>query len=455
MAYSDNMTMPTHASTQRLPRTQWLLLAMPVALSTLLSMVVHAWWNQRHIGESVFGLANLVGPAANSLITHGDLYVNLGPMGFDGIGANGARMPLVPALVAAFSLMLGTADIFPIGFAKILASQLPIAFTCLLVLRRVPAAQRAFYSLILLLPFLSTPVIANVVSMQVEEGYAYGLIAMTFAMLAFAPPQASKVSPPSGPPWYHVLGFAVAVCMVYLTKSSYALFCLGLCVGYAWVNRSAMVRSLVPLFALCLTLAGWGAYQLSESGQFHIGTSLDGINLHKGNNAQFLDRYPPAPGSTLDQFDEELNEGQVFTNEWAFDKHHKEQAIEFIKQHPAATAKAFGRKVFQYFFSLQKIGSSDASGWRYYWEQVSLVIFRAANLGAMGWALFSLLFRHLDRPQKTSALLYLGTCASVAAPYLIGFAYTRHASVLFIPTALFLISVNTTAATTSSGPSST
>jgi hypothetical protein len=432
------MSITNHdAAHQRLPINQRLL----VAISTLLCMVVHAWWNQRHIGDSVFGLANLVGPSANSLVAHGDLYVNLGPMGFDGIGAYGARMPLVPALLAALSLMLGTADIFPIGFAKILVTQLPIAFTCFMVLRRVAVTRRALCSMILLLPFLSTPVIANVVSMQVEEGYAYGLIAMTFAMLAFAPRHTDKVSS-RAPPWYHVLGFAVAMCMVYLTKSSYALFCFGLCGAYAWINRSAMFRGLVPLFALCLTLAGWGTYQLRESGQFHIGTSLDGINLHKGNNTQFLDRYPPPPGSSLDEFDRQLNLGQVFTNEWAFDKYHKEQAIEFIKQHPAATTEAFGRKVYQYFFSLQKIGSSDASGWRYYWEQASLVIFRAANLGAMSLAIFSVLSRRTNQIRRTLAWLYLCTCAFVAAPYLIGFAYTRHASVLFIPTAIFFIALN-------------
>jgi hypothetical protein len=444
VAYIKTMTTPSLAPPLKLSRTNWLFLALPVALSTLMCMVVHAWWNHRHAGESVFGLANLVGPTAYSLINHGDLYVNLGPMGFEGIGANGARMPLVPALVAALTLILGTDDILPIGFAKILLTQLPVAVTSYIVFRRTPPSKRILGSLILLLPFLSTPVMANVVSMQVEEGWAYGLIALTFAMLAFGHQPETGDATHTPPPWHHALGFAFAVCLIYLTKSSYVLFCVGLCAGYAWVNRRGLAHALLPLAALCLTLGAWGTYQLKESGRFHIGTSLDGINLHKGNNAQFLDRYPPAPGSNLDEFDKELNKGQVFTNEWAFDSFHKERAAAFIKQNPAATAEAFGRKAYQYFFSLQKIGSSDATGWRSYWEQASLVLFRAANLGAMAWALFGLFFGRIGRAKWSIALLYLGTCALVAAPYLIGFAYTRHASVLFIPTAIFFIYLITT-----------
>lgn len=421
---------------RKLTQRDWLILALTVGFSTLLCLLVHALTNQRHAGESVFNLSNLVGPTALSLLTHGDLFVSLGPMGSEGLGASGARMPLVPAFVAMLYSAFGTDDSFLLGFAKIICAQVPVAVTCALVMQQTPPQRTALCGLLMLLPFLTTPVIANVVSMQVEEGYAYGLIALTFAMLVFCPhvDRAQR-----GSSWPHVIAFAAAICLIYLTKSSYVLFCFGLCSMHAWINRHNKAFGSLPLIALCVTLTCWGTYQFAQSGKFHVGTSLDGINLRKGNNEHFLERYPPAPGTTLDEFDGQLSQGHIFANEWAFDAYHTEMAIEFISKHPSATLKALGRKIYQYFLSMQKIGSSDTTGIRYYWEFASLLAFRVTNLGAMAWALFALLIQRIDSHKRTIALIYLGTCILVAAPYLVGFAYTRHASVLFIPTAVLFI----------------
>ncbi len=42
---------------------------------------------------------------------------------------------------------------------------------------------------------------------------------------------------------------------------------------------------------------GWATWQHHASGRYSLGTSIDGINLHKGNDAVFLEHYPPRTGT--------------------------------------------------------------------------------------------------------------------------------------------------------------
>ena len=68
-----------------------------------------------------------------------------------------------------------------------------------------------------------------------------------------------------------------------------------------------------------------------------MGTSFDGINLHKGNNAGFLEHYPPAHGDSMDWYDFELNRGLYFGDEWSFNDYHRRAALDYLRTHPRET----------------------------------------------------------------------------------------------------------------------
>ena len=88
------------------------------------------------------------------------------------------------------------------------------------------------------------------------------------------------------------------------------------------VLEKAWGRRLLVTGLVMLAPVGWALHQHHASGRYSVGTSLDGINLHKANHAEFLQLYPPAKGGTLDEHDKDLNAGMRFGDEWSFNDYH-------------------------------------------------------------------------------------------------------------------------------------
>lgn len=382
---------------------------------------------------SLESLANFMGPLAENL-AHGRGYIVCGA----GMSAAGNvlcfhanRMPLPPALLALL-IRLFDNRYLPVELAKIALVLLPAASAFGLAISRSPqspARNLRFPAFALLLFGLILPIqLIDVINMQVEEGYSFCLLSYAMAVLVFGV-QGRWIS------WPRTLYFALSVVALYLTKSS-MIVCVAFLVLAFWLQvDSRRKRAAVLLLALCGPI-GWGIYTIRTTGRFAVGTSLDGINLHKGNYAEFLDRYPPPPGGGLDQYDESLNLGRSFSNEWAFNAYHTHAAEVYILGHPTNTLRATLRKSEVFFFSLQKIGSEHYTGWLGNITEASMALFRLLLWSACGLGIYTLIQDHAHA--RWPAIVYLGTVLTVAAPYLAGFALTRHASVLSFPSALFL-----------------
>ncbi len=181
---------------------------------------------------------------------------------------------------------------------------------------------------------------------------------------------------------------------------------------------------------------GWGFYSLHATGRFAWGTSLDGINLHKGNNANFLEHYPPKDGGSLDRYDAQLSEGRMFANEWAWNDYHTHASLTYMKEQPGADIRGDLRKADVFFLSLQKIGSQPYAGALGLMTRLSMLLFRLLLWSTCLLAIFALWFGPGE--ERRAAILYAGVAMTVAAPYIVGFAFTRHASVLILPAALYL-----------------
>ena len=127
--------------------------------------------------------------------------------------------------------------------------------------------------------------------------------------------------------------------------------------GFLLVEHRARLRWLVVVLVAVAPL-GWALHQHHASGRYSVGTSFDGINLHKGNNPQFLKHYPPPHGDSMDRYDLELNRGIHFADEWSFNDYHQRAALDYLRAHPRETVQGDWRKLNVLFFSIEKHGGT-------------------------------------------------------------------------------------------------
>jgi hypothetical protein len=425
---------PAAGSNERAPgrRLLCLLLLVPVVMSLAAVWIL----DQAKVNKPLFSVTNFIGPAVQSLLTGGGLTVCTEDMGTRGnpICFHAARMPMSAWVVALGMRLLGDHYLWVACF-KTLLLLLPVELAIYLVWRWLPrsGARRVFVVLLLLVPFAMTAFLADVTNLLVDEGYSYSFLAVAVALLFFG----WRLRPEMDG-WSRALMFAVALDGLYLSKSAMLPVVVVLVAGFLLVERRAGLRWLVVALVAVAPL-GWALYQHHASGRYSVGTSLDGINLHKGNNAGFLEHYPPQRGDSMDWYDFELNRGLHFGDEWSFDDYHVRAALEYLRAHPRETFEGDARKLNVLFFSVRKSGGTGSSGVRRVIEDAGMVAFRLMLWSAIAAAVY-LLFRGGrpdQRPLRVASGVYLAMVVACALPFLAGFAYTRHASILIYPSALF------------------
>jgi hypothetical protein len=417
------------ASLRKVDRLLVFLLLVPIVLG-LGAVLVFAHGAAK---PSLFFLANLVGPTTQSLM-HGDgLTVCTDAMGtpVSDFCFHAARMPFASVVVALGVGLFGD-HFLAVNLFKAVLLLLPLELAIYLVWRRMPRSgpRRIATALLLLAPFAITAFLADVVNMQVEEGYSYSLLALAVAVLFFA-----VESGPTASLSYAVV-FALAVDGVYLAKSSMIFVAFVLLLSYFLLERR---RTFWPLVLLLVAAAptGWALHQQHVSGRYTFGTSLDGINLHKANNPESFAHYPPPPGDTLDRYDSGLSSGHRFTSEWDFNDFHKKAGFAYMQSHPGETFRGDLRKLYVIFISLQKYGSSKSQGVLRYAETSGLLLFHLLLWAAIAAAVFCLIRpAGQDRSRRLIGAVFLALIAACIFPYLLGFVYTRHVSVLIYPAVL-------------------
>jgi len=418
------------------PRVQTSKIGRPRALFVLfvaitLGISIATVWHYSYGSQSgLFTLSNLVGPTAQSFLAGRGFSVCTQAMGTPGspICFHAARMPMATLIVALGVRLLGD-DVLHVNVLKSGLLLVPLYAGAYLAWRSLPHSglRRLAIPLILLAPFGITVFLSDVRLMQVEEGYSYSLLAFAVAVLLFA----------TQPAWRSGLllaaSFGASVAGLYLTKSSMLPLVIALVASYCVLERRwearAIVLGLVIMAPIC-----WALHQHHASGRYSIGTSLDGLNLHKGNNPEFLDHYPPLPGHSLDDFDSDLNRGQSFADEWSFDNVHRQAGIDYLRTHPSTTLYGDARKLWILFFSVHKYGSSEVAGTVEMVEITGLVLFRILLWTALAGATYWLYAG--DRSRRLAGGTFLAIVAAYVLPYFVGFAYTRHASLLIYPSAL-------------------
>jgi len=387
---------------------------------------------------TVFDIPDLQGLEVKNWVTgHG--------FGFDGALFTGSdnpiwmrygRMPVPIWTIAGLRIVFGS-GLIAVNVAKAILWSLPLIASFALIQRdcRTCLSSRAKWAAwgALLLVSLLPVVLVNLATMSAEEGYIASPIALATTMLLF--PRSWVPRAHNGRVILPGLLFGILIASIYLSKSSMLLLALGMLPALMVVSKNLRLAVFAGI-PLMLAILCWGAWTAADGGRLSFGTSLDGYNLHKGNNPTFLDHYPPPHNMNIDPFYADIAVGHHYTSESDFDAGQKRAAIRYMKTHPGATIVAMGRKIGVLLFSLKKVGPGAARSPIVEWtERVSRVIAQLVLWTALlvaGW-------QCIRWKPSSFAAVFLLVIATVCFPYIVGFALSRHSSILYLPAIIYII----------------
>ncbi|WP_241654405.1 hypothetical protein [Granulicella sibirica] len=411
---------------RRTDRYASLIIAFLIFCSAAISVgMVWAPTHQERL-QSIFDLGYFVGPTTQSLLQDHGLLVCFdqlrGPT--DALCFHSARMP-VASIVLATGVKLFGDDPKRIDVAKTLVFLIPLWISFFFILRFVSKDRKAatLCGLILFLPLLASSLLVVITSMEVEEGYLYGLLTLALVLIVF-PFRRSTM-------W--AVCSAVILELIFLSKSSMLPAVAVLLLATLFHLRSWRLRMVITLLVALAPLS-WAAYQHHVSGRYSVGTSLDGFNFHKGNNPDFLDRYPTT-NARFDSFDPALNGNRYFPNEWAFNDYHLSAGRAFALSRPTYTLIGLWRKFSYLFFSLNSFTATRMSRIPALLTLAGVLTFRLILWSAVALSLFALVTK--AGQLRSAALTYLLLLSAYSLPYLVGFGFMRHAVVLAYPSAVF------------------
>jgi hypothetical protein len=274
--------------------------------------------------------------------------------------------------------------------------------------------------------------------MSAEEGYIASPIALATTMLLF--PRSWMPGARNGRVIFPGLLFGILIASIYLSKSSMIVVAFVMVIALGVVSRNVVSRNVrLAVFAaipLVLAMLCWGAWTAADGGRISIGTSLDGYNLHKGNNPTFLEHYPPPFNMNIDPFYADIGVGHHYKSESDFNAGQEKEAVQYMETHPRATVIAMGRKIGVLLFSLKKVGPGTIRSPMVEWtERASRVI---AQL-VLWTALLLAAWRVRWKPSSLTAVAFLLVTAAICFPYVAGFALSRHGSILYLPAIIYII----------------
>lgn len=262
-----------------------------------------------------------------------------------------------------------------------------------------------------------------------EEGYLVPLVAVIAAGVVGATPLTRA---------RHVIPFACAAALALLAKSSAAPLAIAAGPLYAWRARSARVLGVFVAIVGAAAIA-WGAQNLAVTGRFSIGSSMDGYNFWKGNNALTLAHFPER---SLDVISDDAPRRGPDEGEWAWDRRCFDEGLRFDRAHPVDAMRIFAARVYQVFLAVTPETPADGRG-RGPARLVGvphMIAFRVLLLGSIAWAVRTLLWRRAAAvEERRRALAFLVVVAAFTAPFLVAWGVERRLVPLVLPTLLFVL----------------
>ncbi|TCT03549.1 hypothetical protein [Aquabacter spiritensis] len=400
---------------------------------------------------SIFDLKYGFGPYIQNLVETGRFFSC-----YEGRCQVSSRMPLLPLIYAGIALF-GT-DQAHIGIIKSLIMSAYSGTLCFFLIRmqaRLYPAAALLWAAALTVLFASYPTVKHAYELTYEEAILLEILlvwSVAFSVvscLLFAPSEGRRTDIALAILLLNaLLAFFTKASMVLILALSFGIFvAVAVRARFSWraVGRSgAMALAGLGLLGL------WAAHN-AGGGRLTLMTSYDAESLYRGNSALGAEIYPDV---NLDQiFDATevvTRDGRhfavplqpkpwSFADEWAWSDHFRAAALGWIADNPTAAAGFLWRKAVNFFLSVEKSPYSfnadaqratDNSRTEMILISAGLVAGRVATLALVVCGVLVLVTG--SRADRVILGLMLLANMAYAAPYLVGFNYSRHIAVSFV-----------------------
>ena len=139
----------------------------------------------------------------------------------------------------------------------------------------------------------------------------------------------------------------------------------------------------------------------------------------------------------IDPFYADIAVGRHYKSESDFNAGQEKEAVQYMETHPRATIIAMGRKIGVLLFSLKKVGPGTIRSPMVEWtERASRVIAQLVLWTALLVAAWQCV---RWKPSSLPAAVFLLVTAAICLPYVVGFALSRHGSILYLPAIIYII----------------
>jgi hypothetical protein len=338
------------------------------------------------------------------------------------------RLPMVPIVMALFSfvstnlyLLYAVKGLIVIAF--IVAGCLNISRAC-----NMNSKQRiALFGLMAINIF----VFKQSIAVTPEEPYFTAPLFFAFSLMMLKPS------------WQKGLVVGLCLAFAYLCKSSVIIFELAMLTMYAarCVGNKNFRIVLVAALPLTVAVLSWAFYAKSTTGRFAIlanSSSVNGINLYKGNNVWFLDHYPYGNVDDIDAEGKTAPKNLV-SDEWEHHDTMVRYAMEFKQNHPDLWRKGLVEKLKMAFLKFDGAQSNQTAEYSRK-KAIPFVVNRLLSWICAGMWLASVL-TCIIKKRRPSVNIVMFPIIFIAAisPYLIGFLFHRHMVPIYILTTAMIV----------------
>jgi hypothetical protein len=250
---------------------------------------------------------------------------------------------------------------------------------------------------------------------DVEEGFLFALIALSYAILL------------TTDGFLSALAAGLVIATIYLTKSSMLALCLAMTVWIVinhWRRKPGII--LIPIVSLALAIASWGTYIEAVSGVFAVGagaSSWNGWNFYKGNNQYAVSLYPRVNLDILDheEYAHKLLPFVPVHNEWELSHAQLALGKRYVQDNPRAIVKIDLKKLFVACCDLKQSPEFSPGHTR-----KAVILGNVVNHLTL-LCVFVVAVINLIRRQASGAeILAVVLTAVYVLPYFAGFLYARH-----------------------------
>jgi hypothetical protein len=424
-------------------------IAVLFGLTLLKLLIVPAFYDYDFpVREIGFGF----GPAAQAVATTGT--TKLCPPIFLELAnlrcAVAERMPLTPYMFAGAMKLVGDSAL-RLAILKTVILDLLLLYFLSRWLAMVGADR--FTLILIAMVFIGPQYMLHSFSPEYEEGFLIQLLAV-FLIIQFAYVWGRENALVA---WARLPAYVAVNAAICLLKSSMILVFAWSVVFLATFMRLRPAVRFAAACAMVLPLLLWAGYLKHMTGQFAVGTSLDGWNLLVGNNPAALSLYPrysldsalgdgpiELDGRWIDRFSvadlHKQLEHEPLIDEWRINDAYRNAAIAWAISHFGDELRLVARRLEIFFFEIRNTPIVPGSE-----PSTAVLIAGATWMAAMRIVLWSAIITAAlavwrGTNMRNAGICFLAFLALYAAPYLMAYAYERHVVPLVLPAAIFLAS---------------